>query len=147
MEGGWDSTLMLGWPSSPALETLTISVVPASRSRTKTSTVPFVSPGTRFEELEANATNRPSAEIAGTVAPWFAWAPEDEMLTRSVTPFWRSRTKMSLNPFVSPATRSSLPDWKATKRPLPEIAGLRQKLDVEADPAGVTLMLTVVLVW
>src|SRR5262249_2047734 len=44
-----------------ARATLTSSVVPARRSRTKTSKVPFASSGTRFVAREKNATKRPSA--------------------------------------------------------------------------------------
>ena len=50
----------------PALDTLTRSVVPFRRSRTKTSyRQGFVSCATRLEEEEKKATKRPSAEIAG----------------------------------------------------------------------------------
>jgi hypothetical protein len=49
----------------PALDTLTRSVVPSVRSRTKMSAFPFVSPGTRLSENEANATTRPSALTEG----------------------------------------------------------------------------------
>src|SRR3954452_7165884 len=45
------------------------------------------------------------------------------MLTRSVVPFRRSRTNTSEWPFVSPGTRLSLDDQKATKRPCAESVG------------------------
>jgi len=46
-------------------DTLTRVVVPARWSRTNTSAVPLVSPGTRFAASELKATYRPSALIDG----------------------------------------------------------------------------------
>src|SRR4051812_12551672 len=46
-------------PSVPSPATDTRSVVPVTRSRTKTSRVRFVSPGTRFEAELSNATYLP----------------------------------------------------------------------------------------
>ena len=57
-----------------ARPTLTRRVVPVWRSRTKTSGVPLVSPGTRLVASEVKATKRPSAEIAGDVSCRFALA-------------------------------------------------------------------------
>ncbi len=59
-----------------------------------------------------NATVRPSALIDG--AKLSALPPA---LTISVTPVRRSRTKTSVRPFVSPATRLDAPESNATKRP------------------------------
>ena len=53
-------------PSCPRLLTLTRSVLPVRRSRTKMSAVSFVSPGTRSVARDENATNRPS----GVMAAW-----------------------------------------------------------------------------
>src|SRR4051794_22882151 len=53
-------------PCSPSHDTLTRSVVPLRRSRTKISRPallgPLVSPGTRLVASDAKATKRPSAE-------------------------------------------------------------------------------------
>jgi hypothetical protein len=54
------------FPSSSPEETETKMVLPSRMSRTKMSPCPFVSPGTRFEAKEWNATYRPSAEIEGS---------------------------------------------------------------------------------
>jgi hypothetical protein len=51
--------------SRPALLTLTRSVVPSNRSRTKMSDASFVSPATRLSAWETKATKRPSALTAG----------------------------------------------------------------------------------
>ena len=53
----------------PPVPTLTRSVVPACRSRTKTSRSWFVSPGTRLVAYDAKATKRPSLEIANPLPP------------------------------------------------------------------------------
>jgi hypothetical protein len=58
-------------PRAPSGPTETASVVPAARSRTKMSGQPFVSPSTRFDASEKNATTWPSPLIAGSVLPWF----------------------------------------------------------------------------
>src|SRR5262245_46711283 len=109
----------------PPAERLTRVVVPATRSRMNTSGQEpgalktcghvFVSPATRFVDEEKNATNRPSGVICGrlTTSPRTAGSgelpspcvPALFTLTRSVVPSTRSRTKMSLRSFVSPATR------------------------------------------
>ena len=49
-----------------AVETLTRSVIPPFRSRTKTSGAALVSPATRLEALDAKATKRPSALREGS---------------------------------------------------------------------------------
>jgi hypothetical protein len=41
-------------------------------------------------------------------------APPVATLARSVVPAWRSRTKTSIEAFVSPATRFDAMLWKAT---------------------------------
>ena len=50
-------------------------------------------------------TNRPSAELAGRVLKWSAWAPSEATLTRAVRPVCRSRSKTSSTPLLSPGTR------------------------------------------
>ena len=70
----------------PALDTLTRSVVPVTRSRTKMSERPFVSPATRLSESEANATKRPSALIAGSTLSWLPCRSALLTLTSSVNP-------------------------------------------------------------
>jgi hypothetical protein len=52
-------------PCTPAELTLTRSVVPATRSRTKMSAFAFVSLGTRLLARLVKATKRPSDEMAG----------------------------------------------------------------------------------
>jgi hypothetical protein len=78
------------FPWAPVDDTLMRRVVWVVRSRTKTSSVPFVSPGTRFDAEESNATNRPSAEmeileIPKTPLSSFPWAPVEDTLTRFVS--------------------------------------------------------------
>src|SRR5207249_4297465 len=51
--------------SAPALSTLMRSVVPVTRSRTKTSEASLPSSGTRLVALDVNATYRPSALMDG----------------------------------------------------------------------------------
>src|SRR5688572_13926498 len=52
-------------PSTPAVETEARTVNKQSKSRTKTSTKPFVSPGTKFVAGDSKATNLPSALMLG----------------------------------------------------------------------------------
>jgi len=64
------SGLIAGWnespfASAPPLLTLTRSVTPATRSRTKTSIPSFSSPDTKSGASDSNATQRPSALIDG----------------------------------------------------------------------------------
>ncbi len=56
---------LLSLASSPVELTLTRVVSPSFRSRTKMSSVPLWSFGTRFGEAEKKATKRPLAESAG----------------------------------------------------------------------------------
>jgi len=119
------------WPfsSPPSVRRLTRVVVPATRSRTNTSSTPFVSPGTTLAERDVNTTTEPSLEMPGESqtpfgwllfpAPVSIWPPALVRLTRSVTCASRSRRYTSLEPFVSPATRSEAQLSNATKRPSP----------------------------
>src|SRR5689334_10404239 len=52
--------------------TLTRQLVPATTSRTNTSGMPLVSPGTRFDAALMKATNRPSGVMTGSVEAPFA---------------------------------------------------------------------------
>ncbi len=55
-----------------------------------------------------------SAESAGLYEESLPWSPDEATETRRVCPVWRSWTKMSETPFVSPLTRLSASDWNAT---------------------------------
>jgi hypothetical protein len=98
--------------SVPSFATLTRSVVPDTRSRTKMSDSSFVSPATRLSAADAKTTNRPSAEghtpTEGHDTPDgpLASIPPVPTLTRSVVPEMRSYMNTSANPFVSPSTTS-----------------------------------------
>src|SRR5258705_328041 len=119
------------WPASPLFphgqgdpvpspkQEATIGGCP--RSRTKTSSAPFVSLATRFEAELWNATKRPSAEIEGFRLKPLPSAPPVAKLTRSVVPLWRSRRKTPSATFVSPATRFGAALQNATRRPAAEI--------------------------
>ena len=86
-------------PSAPLELRLTRCVTPVSRSRTKTSAQAFVSPATRAEELEENATKRPSGVITdGEVALAPTGVPAGSTLMHSTLPVQRSRTKTSAVP-------------------------------------------------
>src|SRR5208283_5066495 len=100
--------------------TLTRQFVPATRSRTNTSGMPLLSFGTRFDALLMKATNRPSGVMTGLVEAPFAAPPLVDTLTSVVVPATRSRTKMSVNPFVSLGTRLLASLWKTTNCPLVE---------------------------
>ena len=76
-----------------------------ARSWMKTSPKPLVSPTTKLEALESKATKRPSALMAGSELELFPWPPALETLTLVVLPVWRSWTKTSRWPLVSPVTR------------------------------------------
>src|SRR5690349_7727074 len=84
---------------------VTAVVVPVWRSWTKMSELWIVSPGTRLSAMLVKATYRPSADIEESKLFASPWAPAEDTLTRSVEPVWRSWTKTSVDPFVSPGTR------------------------------------------
>lgn len=90
-----------------------------NRSWRKTSPTPLLSPGTRLVDNESNATKRPSTLISGCWLRLFPCVPSLATLARSVVPVWRSRTKTSGEPLVSPGTRLQALDRKATKRASP----------------------------
>jgi hypothetical protein len=101
---------LLLFPCPPALDTLTRVVVPVCRSCTNTSSLPLVSPATRVDAVEENATRRPSALMAGVQLRPFPCPPRLDMLTRDVVPVCRSCTNTSKFPLVSPATRLEAAD-------------------------------------
>src|SRR5258705_6945066 len=100
--------------------TLMHSVVPPCRSRRKMSSTPLVSPETRFVAALANPRNRPLGEIDAYVLSPFPRAPPVATLAITVVPWTRSRTKTSMNPLVSPATRFVAELWNATNLPSAE---------------------------
>ncbi len=65
-----------------------------------------MSPDTRPDADEDNATYRPSPLIAGDPLEPSPWTPSEDTLTRDVEPDTRSYTNTSFALFVSPATRS-----------------------------------------
>ena len=81
---------LLRSPGAPVWVSLTIAVVPATMSRRKTSTVPFVSPSTTSLLAEAKATNRPSAETVGAKPPATLGRPVFATVTSTVVPAVRS---------------------------------------------------------
>jgi hypothetical protein len=74
--------------------------------------------------LELKATNAPSREISGKFdppsAPFIGDVPVRREI-RIVVLAWVSRTKTSSCASTSSALRLSANEWKATKRPSPEI--------------------------
>lgn len=93
-----------------------------------------MSPETRLVAEAKNATKRPSAVMSGLLAvnprtpgSWLlplACCSSPLMLTRSVVPAVRSRTKTSTFPLVSAETRLVAPDMKTTSRPFRLTVGL-----------------------
>ena len=71
------------------------------------------------EDIRLNGQREPIVYWRGQLIDGFleqslASVPSDATLTRVVLPATRSRTKMSEESFVSPATRFVAPDWNAT---------------------------------
>jgi hypothetical protein len=102
------------WSAAPTLARI---VVPSRRSRTKASSFPLVSAWTSVLAVERKSTKRPSPLNHGLELAPLPWASAELMLTSSVTPVCRSRTKTSRLRFRSSATRLDATEWKATKRP------------------------------
>jgi hypothetical protein len=111
-------------PCVPDDARLARAVVPSTRSRTNTSHARFVSFGSRFSAVLANATWRPSEETLGFWLIPLACVPAPRTLTRSVVAVVRSRRNTSQKPFVSPAARFDAWLSNATQRPSAEIDGL-----------------------
>jgi hypothetical protein len=110
-------------PCVPSSASDTREVVPATRSRTKTSSFPLVSPGTRFAAKLSNATYRPVLPTAGAPEKSSPCVPSPATDTRSVVPVARSLTKTSWASLVSPGTRFGAKLSNATYRPVPLMAG------------------------
>jgi hypothetical protein len=91
------------------------------RSRTKTSYTSLVSPRTRLDTRETNATYRPSAEIADSKEPSLAGWPL--VLTEMRPVVRRARSRMNTPPPWAPATRLDAAESNVTKRPSAEIDG------------------------
>src|SRR4051794_7591674 len=92
-------------PPPPLELTLTRSVVPRRRSRTKTSSQPLVSPGTRLSVSDTNTTNRPSADIHPP--PPSTGLPSDVRLTSS-TPSPSAARAWGPPPAARPIARAPL---------------------------------------
>ncbi len=89
-----------------------------ARSRTNTSLAALASPGTRFVDVESNATNRPVPALSRgqlRIAP-LPSSPAVEMSARSVAPWQRSRR-------TTPGVAVSVEDSIATVQPSSEICG------------------------
>jgi len=79
--------------SPPPLVLDASSVVPSTRSRTKTSGLPLVSPGTRLADEETKATRVPSGEMAKRFDATSPWATMPLSVARTTRlPLVRSRT-------------------------------------------------------
>ena len=92
-------------------------VVPAPRSRTKTSRALLVSaafPSTlgfsRFVAADSKATILPSPLMTGRAHSPLAWTSLGPTSMRVVSWVWRSVTKQSVTLLVSPSTRLSAAD-------------------------------------
>ena len=98
----------------PVDDTLTISVLASSRSRTKTSATPLRSLAVMSVALEKKLTTSPSPLMAGATDAALPGPPSRATLTSSVVFELRSRTKTSAWPLVSPVTRLEAEDWNTT---------------------------------
>jgi hypothetical protein len=87
----------------------------------------FVSPTTRSDASDENATTPPSAEIEGNQLAPRDWLPAESTFTRSVVCAWMSRTKMSGCWFVSPGTRFSAELANTMYLPSAEICGSKHQ--------------------
>src|SRR5205807_2763028 len=133
-------------PCVPSVATLTRSVWPLPRSRTKTPVTPLVSPATRFDESDSKAMTLPSPDTAGGAvgaeAKPDASPPAAGTLTRVMLdgpvapPAWAR--KMSTEPLKSLLTRLSAADSKTTQCP----SGLTDGFD-----AGPAACLPVAISW
>ena len=90
-----DGQHLLKLGRAPPESRSTWRVVPDTRSRTKTSRWPFVSPGTRLGAVESKSTRRPSRLMAMTWLVPAACCSCEDTLTRRVLPVARLRTNTS----------------------------------------------------
>ena len=118
---------MAGAPPAPVAR-LTSVVVLATRSRTKTLATPSSSSAERLSAPDRKTTRLPSPEMSGVNAAALAAAPPGPVarLTSVVVLATRSRTKMLATPLSSSAERLLAPDWKTTRRPSPEMLGVKE---------------------
>src|SRR5262245_56120518 len=95
--------------SESPLDVFTRVVVPATRSRTKMSSQPFVSPLTTSGALELKPTYRPSSltfgASFGVLVLGVVCEPPDVTLTRLSAEAAASKKKTSMSAFVSLETR------------------------------------------
>src|SRR5262249_30437982 len=108
-------------------------LTPKQVSRTKTSSKPLVSFGTRLLANDTKLTKRPSALIVASRELSLACVPSvatDTSFVEGVqpaAPTHVSRTKMFCKLLVPPGTRLVAAEVKATKRPSALIEGSREK--------------------
>jgi hypothetical protein len=114
-------------PWVPSAATLTRVVWPVTRSWTKMSVLPLVSPGTRLVADDEKETKRPSPLRSGPLLLPFASLPLLVTLTRWVLPLARSRTNTSTAPLLSPPTRLVAAESNATTSPLLFTAGALER--------------------
>jgi hypothetical protein len=107
-------SVLRAFPCLPREDRLIRVVFPLIRSCRKTSSTPFVSPGTRLRASDWKATNRPFPEIAACVVAASPSSPVVERLTREIVCAWTSRRKTSSTPLPSPSTKSAQPPRYAT---------------------------------
>jgi hypothetical protein len=105
-------------------------VVLVNKSRKKmslfrTGLLLLVSPATRLEAKESNATNRPSAEMEGELEKLFAGLPAESTEMLVVVLVNKSRTKMSYLMF---GNRLEAKDANATNLPSAEMEGELESL-------------------
>ncbi len=114
---------------SPAAFVETRVTAPVTRSLTKISYWPFVSPVTRLPAMLSNATFVPSGEKTTPSLRPSPCAPDTSVDTRLTAPVKRSLTKMSDAPFVSSPTRleaslsnaTFVPSGEKTRAKLPPL--------------------------
>ena len=102
------------FPSSPAVLTDTRMTLPVILFQRMMSKIPLLSPLTRSVAAEVNVTQRPVAEMAGSMLWPFPTSPAGVADTNVVVPVTRSRRKMSGDSLPSPGTRLSANDSNAT---------------------------------
>lgn len=88
------------------------------------SPLPLASPVTKLSAKERKVTKEPAVSILGKSLGPLPSTPPVLRLDRVVVAADMLRTKTSVTPLASPATRLVASDWKATKLPLPLMLGL-----------------------
>ena len=113
---------------APAAVSSNTPLPSASRSCRNTSRTPLVSPATRVDASDQNATYRPLALIRGRPLAPLPWPPSLATLTRVTVPVTRSRTTTSGTPLLSSVITASLVTTYARYRPSAFSAGCRKSL-------------------